>query len=420
MSRFPAILLIAAALPVAAQHHRAVRPPQAPTPAQWLQRASITLASVTPRDDDSDLLPLLQFIGDARVVAFGDATHGTHEFFTMKQRLVPFLVARAGFRVVAFEAPYEWEKIDDFVKTGNGDPAALLQSADYFFWNTQEILDLVLAIRAWNAAGNPQVTIAGIDSVHPNDATEEVIAYLQPIDGAAAKTATDDYVCVNTKWQSFANDPSCLAGASAVYDGMVTNGDAYTHATSPDAYANALHAARVAVESAQAIATRRDSRDGSMAENVEWWAAKEKVILIGHQTHFGRADYQLSPQLPPLHSAGGYLNDTLGNAYMTFASTTLHGSFNAGVPANGTYVTTSFSFDGTNTFASTIAQGGIAQTIVLFRPPLPSWITGMQDLPMAGSVATASAPLLHIKVDVTQAYDGILYVESTSASVVRQ
>lgn len=424
MRRLAVALFLVSALPLAAQHQRAARPPAAPTPASWLQNAAIHLSSVTPANDDADLMPLLPYLANARVVAFGDATHGTHEFFTMKQRLVPFLIARAGFRVVAFEAPFEWEKLDDYVKTGNGDPASLLKSDDYFFWNTQEILDLMIAIRAWNAGGNPQVTVAGIDSVHPTGATDDVVNYLRPIDAAASTTATSSYTCVNANWYTLTmpGDPlQCEAQAKAVYDGIVANADAYARATSADAYAHALHAARVAVQSAEGIATRRDNRDAAMAENAEWYAARDKVIVIGHQTHFGRSNYDFGGKIAPLKSAGGYLNDLLGSAYMTFATATLHGTFNAGVWAKDHYATTVYSYDGTNTFASVLAVGGVAKMIVPFRQPLPSWIAGNHDLPIASSVAAgALSPVIDIDDDPTKAYDGVLYIETTSAAAARQ
>lgn len=109
-------------------------------------------------------------------------------------------------------------------------------------------------------------------------------------------------------------DPSaCIAPANAVLDAMSANAAAYTAASSADAVARALHAARVVSEAAQAIATNRQSRDAAMAENAEWYAARDKVILVGHQTHFGRSPYFFNNP-SGTKSAGGYLADALGSA----------------------------------------------------------------------------------------------------------
>src|SRR5258705_4534057 len=75
-------------------------------PALWLRSHAMPLASVEPSADDSDLAPLLPLLANAHVIALGDATHGTHEFYAVKQRLIRFLVKHANVRTVALEAPF--------------------------------------------------------------------------------------------------------------------------------------------------------------------------------------------------------------------------------------------------------------------------------------------------------------------------
>ena len=50
-----------------------------------------------------DLAFLDQMIGDARIVALGEASHGTAEFFQMKHRMLEYLVKKKGFTVFALE-----------------------------------------------------------------------------------------------------------------------------------------------------------------------------------------------------------------------------------------------------------------------------------------------------------------------------
>lgn len=214
-------------------------------------------------------------------------------------------------------------------------------------------------------------------------------------------------------------DPSaCIAPANAVLDAMSANAAAYTAASSADAVARALHAARVVSEAAQAIATNRQSRDAAMAENAEWYAARDKVILVGHQTPFGRSPYFFNNP-SGTKSAGGYLADALGGAYVTIASTTLRGSFNAGVWTVDRYEPTVFDYDGTKTFAELFTPAGTPRMIVSFRQPLPPWISGTYDLPIASSVAGGPHPdpITDIVDDVSKAYDAVLYVETTTPSL---
>ena len=52
------------------------------------------------------LTPLVDAIGDARVVLIGEATHGTHEFYRTRAELTKALIARKGFNLVAVEADW--------------------------------------------------------------------------------------------------------------------------------------------------------------------------------------------------------------------------------------------------------------------------------------------------------------------------
>ena len=49
--------------------------------------------------------PLKAIIGPARVVALGEATHGTREFFQLKHRMLEFLVTEMGFNIFPLKPP---------------------------------------------------------------------------------------------------------------------------------------------------------------------------------------------------------------------------------------------------------------------------------------------------------------------------
>jgi hypothetical protein len=58
-----------------------------------------------------DLTGLNRLIGDARIVALGEASHGTAEFFQMKHRLLEYLVERKGFTLFAIEGNFPEARI---------------------------------------------------------------------------------------------------------------------------------------------------------------------------------------------------------------------------------------------------------------------------------------------------------------------
>ncbi|MFI2609168.1 hypothetical protein [Kitasatospora sp. NPDC018616] len=80
------------------------------------------LLSTEPGGRTGDLRPLSALVGDAAVVGLGEATHGTHEFFTMKQRAFRHLVAEKGFTTVALET--SWSGGCGSTTTSRAAPAA--------------------------------------------------------------------------------------------------------------------------------------------------------------------------------------------------------------------------------------------------------------------------------------------------------
>src|ERR1043166_533901 len=56
--------------------------------------------------DASDLDPLMEEIGDARYVLLGEASHGTHEYYTWRTHITKRLVAEKGFSMIAVEGDW--------------------------------------------------------------------------------------------------------------------------------------------------------------------------------------------------------------------------------------------------------------------------------------------------------------------------
>ena len=63
-------------------------------------------AIARPLRSDADLDPLLERIGDARIVLLGEASHGTAEFYAWRDRLTRRLAAEHGAGFVAVEGDW--------------------------------------------------------------------------------------------------------------------------------------------------------------------------------------------------------------------------------------------------------------------------------------------------------------------------
>jgi erythromycin esterase len=111
-----------------------------------------------------DLDAICNAIGEARVVALGEATHGTSEFSDARARIVEHLAARKGFTVLAVEDNWaEAAAIDNYIKTGNGSPEGALAQLKGWPFRTREMLELIEAMRAVNTKSPGKMTFAGFD-----------------------------------------------------------------------------------------------------------------------------------------------------------------------------------------------------------------------------------------------------------------
>ncbi|KAA6213383.1 erythromycin esterase family protein [Streptomyces albofaciens JCM 4342] len=149
--------------------------------ARWLTEHARPLDALEPGTPHGDLGPLGDALRGVRIVGLGESTHGTHEFFRLKHRLVEFLVREEGFTVLAMEASASAARaLDTYVRHGTGDPARLIGRLGFWTWRTAEMLDLVEWLRAHNE-GLPEerrVRFVGTDPQRCADSVAAVTAFL--------------------------------------------------------------------------------------------------------------------------------------------------------------------------------------------------------------------------------------------------
>jgi len=151
----------------------------------WVRRNAAPLRNQDPSSALSDLEPLNDYVGRAHIVALGEGTHGTREFFLLKHRIVKYLVTSLGFSVLAIEANMpEARPLNTYVLTGEGDPKELLRSMRFWAWNTQEMLDLIGWMREVNRSGRHRIQFAGFDMQSIESAMATVRTFVAQSDSA--------------------------------------------------------------------------------------------------------------------------------------------------------------------------------------------------------------------------------------------
>jgi len=133
---------------------------------RWIGERACPLATPDPAAPLTDLRPLSGAVGDAAVVALGGSTRGARELSLVKHRLVRLLVEELGFRTLSLEAePDTCEPLDHYVRTGSGDPRAILAARARAFWRTEEILDVLSWMRSHNERSSFEepLRVVGVD-----------------------------------------------------------------------------------------------------------------------------------------------------------------------------------------------------------------------------------------------------------------
>ena len=132
----------------------------APLPAdelqQWIAGHSVAVRTVDATDQDfSDLEPLIDAIGSARVVQLGEASHGAGSSFAAKARLVLFLHQRMGFDVLAWESGlYDVQLTQAGMRAG--DAVAAAQAGILLVWSAaEEVKPLFEYAKASQSTGRP-------------------------------------------------------------------------------------------------------------------------------------------------------------------------------------------------------------------------------------------------------------------------
>ena len=138
---------------------------------------------ISAEQNEANKSLLQREVGQSSIVALGEATHGTAEFFILKKQLVQNLVFKLDFRVFALEDnQLAVEKINNFVLTGNGDATESMQGL-FDVWYRTEMLDLVNWVRGYNIQHpTDPVYFVGFDMQEINRPVDKLTEWLQKND----------------------------------------------------------------------------------------------------------------------------------------------------------------------------------------------------------------------------------------------
>ncbi|MEU5772290.1 erythromycin esterase family protein [Streptomyces venezuelae] len=322
------------------------------SPKAALDRVAHPLRTTEPRGSLTDLRPFGRMVGDAKVVGLGEATHNSHEFFTVKHRILRYLVEKKGFRAFALEAPWSTGlRLDAYLLRGEGELKQIMDEefqGSYQFWNNAEYRDLLQWMRAYNVK-HPKDPVhfvgddngfAGVElydkvSAYAAAARPELSAKLTELyQGLRPTTDADTYV------EDYLSKPLAERKELAERTGRALNllKQRPGRGTGADArawaiqHATAIHQMTTMYafdwDDPQAVPAAMRYRDQVMAQNVAWWQQQtgDKIALSAHNSHVALRTYTARTH-PKVQ--GDFLREQLGRDYLSTGLTFDQGSFNA-------------------------------------------------------------------------------------------
>lgn len=318
---------------------------------QWLNKAASPLKTVDALPPGApaafeDLSAFGAIAGNAKIIALGEATHGTSEFFRLKHRLLTYAVEKLGARVFAIEDnQLVVERVNNYVLHGTGTARGSMYGM-FGVWQNQEVLDLIKWIRAYNVQHpDDKVAFRGFDMQNlelPLDSLSRFLKQRDPElletvsklladlkkDGANSWSASD-----STKSAWFINARQAHSLVSAKKQSWLTGARTQQDCLSIEwgiQYANLVRQyAENALKGHESL-----YRDVAMAENITWLFSMHRpgtrMVVWAHDFHISRGEHPVAENnYYNGISMGAHLSKKHGIAYRAFGIFTYEGNYRA-------------------------------------------------------------------------------------------
>lgn len=316
----------------------------------WLNASALPIRTVVPEIETTssssfnDLAGFRKNLGSARLLALGEATHGTREFFQLKHRLFQFAVTEMGFRVFALEDnQLAVEKINAYVHSGKG-TAREAMSGLFAVWYTTEVEALIDWVCQYNQRHpDDPVSFVGFDIQQIDPPVDSLMAFLQ-------RRAPDLLHAYEKKLLQFKREGSnpfavsdsskkeSMQFATALYDSILLRKADWMktaeHKSDRLALLLGIQYGNLVKQFVENSYRGHWSlfRDKAMADNINWLLDSRfpdlKIVVWAHDVHISRGDHP-NPQLNLNNSIsmGSFLSKRWTTNFRSYGLATAEGAY---------------------------------------------------------------------------------------------
>jgi len=290
---------------------------------EWLNNNLLPVKSLKAGNGLEDLKKLDAFIGDSRIVALGEFTHGTSEVFTMKHRMLEYLVKEKGFNIFSIEASMpEAYKLNEYIVQGKGKAREMVAGMNFWTWYTQEVVDMIEWMKQYNDTSSRKIYFTGFDMQQYKTALKNVKEFsIKNNIALAEKIAGFDSAAAKLVYAINADNRKAAAVLLTIASAMMQDLEASAAARQQPDYAWIKQNVNILWQfSAQNAKTQ--SRDESMAQNVQWLADQDpgsKIVLWAQNGHINKKKNWM----------GKYIEEKFGKNYLAIGFARETGTYTA-------------------------------------------------------------------------------------------
>lgn len=268
-------------------------------------RQEIVPLDAEPLNWSDEDLSFLNPVADKSIIALGESTHGTAEFFNAKKRIFQYLVENHNYKVFAFEADFgESLFINEAVQEGRDDliPRLMSEKMHFWTWKNQQVRNLLEWMSRYNQDKTPEerVHYVGVDcqfNTHHPDLLNEYLENAQVPFADFAETVLDD-AKVNTenRFADFSRQDfdEYTSKLDALQDSLLAYKTDLISSSSASDFALQMRMLRLTKQVSEVRFYRSiddysvNYRDKYMAENTRWmldYYQDQKAVLWAHNAH---------------------------------------------------------------------------------------------------------------------------------------
>ncbi|WP_371399166.1 erythromycin esterase family protein [Bacillus toyonensis] len=401
-----------------------------------IQSQAHPLKTIEPSKPFEDLKPLKKMIGRAQYVGLGENTHGSSEIFTMKFRLVKYLVTEMGFTNFTMEE--DWGnglKLNEYIQTGKGNPREFLK----LLYPTDEIITMIEWMKDYNAdpSNKKKIQFIGLDlKTMDQSVFNKVIDYVKqhrPDLRAEVEENYKDLSSFTGSIQEYMNlAPEMKAKFKANAEKVAQLLKDEKEQANKDVGSSEYIWVKATANAIEKFTTMLLSNDYPnviklheqyLADHAMW--AQEtfggKTMVWAHNIHIAKGiiDEKLYPDV-----AGQFLKERLDNNYVTIGSTTTEGNFTVYSeynPSTGGKIATDTIPQNVNSFNYTL--GKVPYKMFLLdnrhlKGHAEKWVRAKRPLLSIGGQLLPDGSL-YFDTSLLEQFDIIFHIRKTSPSHIK-